>query len=512
MMYFDVRGWRRPLPDPVWLHEDVFDHIHMSESDRNRIAQYIVDQESLGLTTVGIDIGSSTTHLLFAKIVLQRETQRLSSRFVVVQREIVWRSPIMLTPFTGTGLIDAHELEHFFHDCYRDAGFRPQDIDSGAVILTGEAIKQKNARAIDHLFAGEAGKFVCATAGHQLEATLAAHGSGAVRLSRERGECLLHVDIGGGTTKLALIENGVILGACAFAVGGRLIARNGTGRWTRVDHAATLAAKDLGFATGPDSMDREDVRAAIADRLADVAMDFINDRPRDSLGASLLLTEDLVRSRAPAAITFSGGISEYLFGRESTEYGDIAMPLASAIRERLRNLTLPVLDPGNGIRATVIGASQFTVQVSGKTIFVSNPDILPLRNVPVVHVQLPQTLNSDAISAAVKRGLLRADLKADALFAIAFEWTRDPDYHDLLRLCRGITASIGASRRQPLVVLVDGDVGKTIGHLLREELGMQRELISIDGVTLNELDFVDVGELMTPPGVIPLVIKSLLFS
>ena len=94
MMYFDVRGWRQPLPEPVWLHEDVFDHIHMSESDRNRIAQYIVDQESLGLTTVGIDIGSSTTHLLFAKIVLQRETQRLSSRFVVVQREIVWRSPI----------------------------------------------------------------------------------------------------------------------------------------------------------------------------------------------------------------------------------------------------------------------------------------------------------------------------------------------------------------------------------------------------------------------------------
>ena len=419
-----------------------------------------------------------------------------------------------LTPFTGTGSIDAHELEHFFHDCYLDAGFRPQDVDSGAVILTGEAIKQKNASAIDHLFAGEAGKFVCATAGHQLEATLAAHGSGAVRLSRDRGECLLHVDIGGGTTKLALIENGVILGACAFAVGGRLIARNGTGRWTRVDHAATLAAKDLGFATDPDSMDREDVRAAIADRLADVAMDFISDRPRDSLGASLLLTDDLVRSRAPAAITFSGGISEYLFGRESTEYGDIAMPLASAIRERLRNLPFPVLDPGNGIRATVIGASQFTVQASGKTIFVSNPDILPLRNVPVVHVRLPGTLDPNAISAAIKRGLLRADLKADALFAIAFEWARDPDYHDLVRLCRGIAASVAdaAACRQPLVVLVDGDVGKTIGHLLRDELGMQRELISIDGVTLNELDFVDVGELMTPPGVIPLVIKSLLFS
>jgi ethanolamine utilization protein EutA len=75
------------------------------------------------------------------------------------------------------------------------------------VILTGEAIKRKNAQAIDELFAAEAGKFVCATAGHKLECTLAAHGAGAVKLSKERGDtCLLHVDIGGGTTKLALID------------------------------------------------------------------------------------------------------------------------------------------------------------------------------------------------------------------------------------------------------------------------------------------------------------------
>jgi len=499
---------------PIRLHEDVFEHEHMSEEARNRVAQYIIEQESLDLTTVGIDIGSSTTHLLFAKILLQRETQKLSSRFVVVQRDVVWRSPIMLTPFTEKGSIDADKLAAFFAESYREAGFRPQDIDSGAVILTGEAIKKKNARAINHLFAGEAGKFVCATAGHQLEATLAAHGSGAVQLSREREECLLHVDVGGGTTKLALIENGVILGVSAFAVGGRLLARNGTGRWTRVDHAASLTAEDLGLGTDPDSLDREEVRAAIAQRLANVAMDFITDSPRDRLGKSLLLTDELVRSKKPDAVTFSGGVAEYLFGRESADYGDIALPLASAIRERLRSLPVPVIDPGNGIRATVIGASQFTVQVSGKTIFLSNPAILPLRNVPVVHLQIPEKIEPDAIVAEIKRGLLRSDLKRDALVALAFEWTRAPEYHDLIRLCRGIKQSLvdGLSHRRPLIILVDGDVGKTIGHLLRDELGMQSDIVSIDGVTLHELDFVDVGELMTPPGVVPLVIKSLLFS
>src|SRR5262249_820762 len=156
--------------------------------------------------------------LLFAKVLLQRQSQGLSSRFVVVHRQVIWRSPITLTPFLPDGTIDAAELGAFIADCYREAGFTHDDVDSGAVILTGEAIKRQNARATDELFADEAGKFVCATAGHKLECTLAAHGSGAVRLSKERDACILHVDIGGGTTKLALIDKGAFVGVSAFAI------------------------------------------------------------------------------------------------------------------------------------------------------------------------------------------------------------------------------------------------------------------------------------------------------
>ena len=208
------------------MHESDFFHEHaeLTDADRAEIARYIWSQETVELTTVGIDIGSSTSHLLFAKVMLQRQTQGLSSRFVVIDRQIVWRSPIMLTPFLPDGTIDAHRLGHFIHDAYHAAGLRRSEVDCGAVILTGEAIKRKNARAIDELFADEAGKFVCATAGHKLECLLAAHGSGAVRLSKERDQCVLHVDIGGGTTKLALIDRGVVVGLSAFAVGGRLLA------------------------------------------------------------------------------------------------------------------------------------------------------------------------------------------------------------------------------------------------------------------------------------------------
>src|SRR5262249_14579874 len=185
--------------------------------------------------------------------------------------------------------------------------------DSGAVILTGEAIKRKNARAIDELFAAEAGKFVCATAGHRLEARLAAHGSGAVRLSKERRQCVLHVDVGGGTTKLALIADGAILGEAAVAVGRRLLAADDTGAWTRVDDAARLVAEELGLAVDPLTLAREEVRRAIAARLARIAADYIVDAVPDRLGAALALTEKLPRNAAPALITFSGGVSEYIF-------------------------------------------------------------------------------------------------------------------------------------------------------------------------------------------------------
>jgi ethanolamine utilization protein EutA len=352
------------------MHEADFSHEHVeTAAERSAIVRTIWDQDNVSFKTVGIDIGSSTSHLLFAKVALQRQSQGLSSRFVVVGREIVWHSPILLTPFLADSTIDALALGEFIRRCYGDAGFTQNEIDSGAVILTGEAIKRTNARAIDELFAAEAGKFVCATAGHKLESRLAAHGSGAVALAKARDTCLLHVDVGGGTTKLALIDRGAIVGLCAFAVGGRLIAADADGAWTRIDQSARLVADDLGMKISPQALADESVRHQIAQRLAVVAADVIGGAALDSLGQSLLLTEPLPRTAVPTALTFSGGVAEYIFGHEQEEFGDIAKPLAVALAGELsRRLGLPLIDPGQRIRATVIGASQFTVQVSGKTI------------------------------------------------------------------------------------------------------------------------------------------------
>jgi len=501
------------------VHEGEYFHLHaeLTDAEREQMARFIWSQETVELKTIGIDIGSSTSHLLFAKLLLQRQTQELSSRFVVVERQVVWRSPIMLTPFLPDGSIDARSLGDFIHLAYHQAGLRRDEVDTGAVILTGEAIKRKNARAIDELFAEDAGKFVCATAGHKLESTLAAHGSGAVRLSRERKQCILHVDIGGGTTKLALLENGRILGGAAFAVGGRLIATDATGAWTRVDDSARTVAEELGLPTDRDALADPDVRRQIAHRLASIAADYIVGAPLDRLASALQLTESLPREIAPTAVTFSGGVSEYIFGRETREYGDIAKLLSTELCRQLgQRLEIPVLDPGQGIRATVIGASQFSVQVSGKTIYLPEPGELPVRNVPVVHVELDFSREIDGghMVDAIRRSMKRLDLDPGSRMAIAFAWNGEPEYTRLATVGRAIIAAVApdGTRDQLLLLMIDGDVGRNLGHLLHQELGLPGKIVSVDGIQLQELDFVDVGEQISPPGVVPVIIKSLLFS
>jgi len=333
-------------------------------------------------------------------------------------------------------------------------------------------------------------------------------------LSRERDCCCLHVDIGGGTTKMALIDRGRIIDVCAFAVGGRLVARDAAGTWSRVEDAARRAASDAGLKTGWEADDA--ARALVATRLARVLIDYVTDTPRDALGSALLLTNDLVRSARPAVISFSGGVSEYLFAREDVDFGDIARALADAIRiELIDRVSLPVIDPGVGIRATVIGASQFTMQVSGTTVFVSDPRVLPLRNVRVIPVDLPSDYTAAHVAESIEHGLDRSGTEHNAPLALALVWDRDPTYAAAFELCSaiaGVFGRDGGDGQAPIVLLIDGDIARTLGHILYEDLQFTRPLVSLDGVRLGNLDFVDIGEKVVPAGVYPLVIKSLLFA
>jgi ethanolamine utilization protein EutA len=474
--------------------------------------------ENVELVTVGIDVGSSTSHLMFSRVHLRREAQALSSRFVVVERTALWRSPIVLTPYLDDGTIDADALGGLVADSYRDAGLEREDVDSGAVILTGEAMKRRNARAIAELFASESGRFVCASAGHHLESSMAAHGSGAVELSRRLGRPLLHLDVGGGTSKLALVVDGEVLDTAAIAVGGRLLAFEDD-RATRVEDAARAVARHLGTDLARGGPAGPELRSALAEALADALVELIGGGPRSELTDALLVTGPPAWPVAPEAISISGGVAEYVYGRESERYGDLAPELAAALVERLEDgrLALPLTEPLQGIRATVIGASQFTVQVSGNTVNVSDRSVLPVHGVPVVYPRLDPggPVEAAAIAEEIVAAARRMDLlDGDGAFAIAVARAGDPSHARLRALAEGIVAARQRAGRADdmAIVLLEGDVAQSLGHILRDELGVTAPVVCLDGLELREFDYVDIGALIEPTNVVPVVIKSLLFG
>jgi len=502
---------------PLRSHEGDGEHVHeLSPDARGRLVEHIWRLENVELTTVGIDIGSSTSHLMFAGVRLQRKTQALSSQFVVVERKVIWKSPILLTPFLPDGTIDASALGQFVRDAYAAAGLSPDAIDTGAVILTGEAIKRANARALADLFAADAGRFVCASAGHHLECVLAAHGSGAVAMSRDARDPILNVDIGGGTTKLALVHGGKVLATCAFAVGGRLVAFDAEGRVARLDDSARLAMRHAGVELTVGERPEPRHLEAVVEALSSVAIAFLRGEAPQGLGRELLLTEPLPVEPRPATIMFSGGVAEYIYRREDRDHGDIARRLADRVRQAVDGgaIALELREPAERIRATVIGASQFSVQVSGKTIHLGSA-ALPLRNVPVLEpaIDLSGAIDAAEVARAVQAALARSPAEDDAPLAVALRWRGEPEYARLRALAEGLAVALvpRSSPAAPVVLVIDGDVGRTLGYLLQEELSLARPVLAIDGLQLREFDFVDIGEVIRPADVVPVVIKSLLF-
>ena len=465
--------------------------------------------ERLRLRTVGIDIGTTTSHLVFSEIVLERQGILLSSAYGVVERNVTHRSDVTLTPYASGRRIDTQALGAFIERSYAVAGWRPDEIDTGAVITTGEAARQENASAIVALFSGEAGKFVCATAGHHLESLLAAHGSGAVRRSREpKTPIVLNIDIGGGTTKLAVCRDGRVAETAALDIGARLFAWDETSRITMVTRAGARVAGEAGVRIGPGDQRDDRALAAVAELIADQALRVAAGVPFDDAG--IWLTEPLVTAGPYPVVMFSGGVGEYVNGWQDREYGDLGRLLGQAILRRSAGLT--VLRPVESIRATCIGASQYTVQVSGDTLFLSDPGILPLRNLAAIAVE-PAAADAATIAAEIRRGLARVD-GTDGSFALAIRWRHGPAYAALNALCAGVAEAtrdrIPAGR--PLVVVVDADVAGIVGQILENELRVASPLVCVDQIALSDLDFIDIGTVVPERAVVPVVVKSLVFA
>lgn len=502
------------------FHEADDDHDHEGFAELPDEEHPMWRSERVALNSVGIDIGSSTSHLIFSRLVLRRLGVALSSRFVVVQRDIVYESPILLTPYLDRTTIDTEALGAFIEEAYRQANLTPQAVDTGAVIVTGEAAKKKNAEAIAALFSAQAGKFVCATAGHNLEAILAAHGSGAVRLTLEApGELtVMNVDIGGGTSKIAIVRGGAVVDTAALEVGARLVALNGDGRVDRLEEAGLKVAAAAGVELKLGGLLREREKQAIATRLSDCLFEVLDRGPLSPLTRSLMLTPALSFAEPIDLVQFSGGVSEYIYGFESRDLGDLGIELGRTVAERARlwRGARELNRPPVRIRATVIGASQYTVQVSGNTIYLSRPELLPLRNLQVVRPQIPmaETLAPEEVRVAIEQALRRYDLvNGERGVALAIRWELGPSYPLIRSLAEGVVEAMREhlGQGQPLVLVFDADIARLVGNIVEREILPGSGIVSIDGIELKDFDFVDIGEELPDAKAVPVVIKSLIF-
>lgn len=472
----------------------------------------ILGDDHIELTSVGVDIGSSTSHLVFSHLELERDGQR----YVMTKRAVLRESDILLTPYSSPTEIDGNKLETFIEGEYRSAGVSRDEVDSGAVILTGTALLRENSRMIADLFAAEAGKFVAVSAGDRLEASLAAHGSGAVAASALHEGVILNVDIGGGTTKLTACHGGRVESVAAIEVGARLVAFDESGALVRLEDAARrMAARlnlELTLGQSLSSSERKRLATYEADRL----FELVQGKALSAEASELMRTEPVRIDGPIEAIVFSGGVSEFIYEHQPASFGDLGHELAGEVRKRAEAMGVKLLEPVAGIRATVIGASQYTVQVSGNTIFVWPDNAVPVRNVPVVRPRLPLGAEIDAAEVArvLRTAVARLDLHpADRSVALAIEWEGSATFSRLDALSRGIVEAQAAqlAAGQPLVLVCDSDVGGLLGLHIREELGLTNGIVSIDGIELKEFDFIDVGSLIPASGAAPVVIKSLVF-
>src|SRR3990172_4147042 len=363
------------------MHDLDEDHGHENfEIGPDAIVEDIEGLEMFTLKSVGIDIGSSTSHLVFSQLILRREGASLSGRFKVTERKVLFRSNIMLTPYLSGTLIDIEKVKRFIEGAYKEAGLTPADIDTGAVIITGEALKKENAQPIVENFAKYSGKFICAAAGHNHEALLAAYGCGAVDLSKTEHKTVLNVDMGGGTTKLSLIEDGVVTQTAAINVGARLIAFDEDNKITRTEDGGRTMMQELGYRVELGQKITKKMKEDFGAYMAKILFETIEEGPNAPMAKQLMVTPPFVNYKGLKQvqhIVFSGGVSEHVYDHDAKSYGDIGPVLGKNMREYLKGLPKDVVrEPVEGIRATVIGAGEYTIQASGNTSYVSNEKAL----------------------------------------------------------------------------------------------------------------------------------------
>ena len=467
------------------------------------------------LLSVGIDVGSSTSHLAFSNLLLKRDETSPTRRFHVVDRKVVYEGEIIDTPLKDHQTIDVEQLTRFFKKEYIRAGIQQDDVKTGAVIITGETAKKQNAEAIAAALSSDAGKFVAATAGPNFESMIAAMGSGAVDRSKRTAKTILSCDIGGGTSNMAISCNGQIVSTSSISVGGRLLAVNAKRKILRTSEPAKKVMTHLGIHYDVGDVIPEESLKKIAAVLAQTLLEVMNGPAVSALAKDLMITDDLDSSRKIDEYTFSGGVSELLYGCNGFQHNDIGSYLAAEIKTLLPKLPGPVFEPENKIRATVIGAGAHTLSISGSSGSMDDQLQFPMWNVPVLRVDVKQDqLSHDHITSEIERSFKRFDLtEGTETVALYFKDLTHNSYQKLVMFGKAIESALVNSigKHVPVILIFLADIACGAGNVIRRETGLKTNLLTLDELDLKDGDWIDIGEPLVAKQVFPVTVKSLIF-
>jgi ethanolamine utilization protein EutA len=497
----------------------------------------LIMSDSRTLLSVGVDVGTTTTQIIFSRLNLM-DVARAGQipRINITDRKVIYQSPIVFTPLIDAQTIDAVRLNEIVRGEYASAGVDPSQVETGAVIITGETAKKKNADEILRALSGLAGDFVVSVAGPNVESLIAGKGAGAAQYSQMNYATVTNVDIGGGSANSATFRTGNLIGAAAMNYGGRILeVEHGSGRVRHIAEPAKQILADIGLNLNVgDSPSLEDLRR-FTDRMADLTVELI-EGTSSPLAQKIYLTPPVGASGKGSILMFSGGIGHYYYNpvpinsvSDVTRHDDVGPLLAESLRKHASLNMYTIVPPAETVRATVLGASTQTVTLSGSTIWAER-EILPLKNVPVIrpNLALPERhrdfvgevagvveaarLDPGSISRSISESVARWDVNlATDPFAVALELDQALDYESLTQLANGLkefSESLPGDR--PLIVIIERDYAQALGQTVKG-LVPSRALLVIDQVGLSEGDYIDIGTPLMDERVVPLSVKTLIF-
>lgn len=472
------------------------------------------------LLSVGIDMGTSTTQLVLSKLYIQNLASAFTvPRLVITDKEVVYRSDICFTPVLEDNRIDARQIQIFVQEQYRKAGIRKEEIQTGAVIITGETARKENANEVLLSLSGFAGDFVVATAGPDLESIIAAKGAGAHTYSKEHSTSIVNIDIGGGTSNLALFNGGELLDTGCLDIGGRLI------KIDQVTREITYIApkiKQLAERRGIQLVLGQRVTPAdlepIIQEMVKLLEESVGLRPPGDFYDTIVTNKGLKLDRSTPCISFSGGVADYIYQEAADDvfqFGDIGILLGRAIASSPLTQQMTVAKSVETIRATVVGAGSHTTEISGSTITYTE-ETFPIKNIPILKLALADESGSDevlarAISDKLNWFKLNNDLQK---VAIALEGKKNPSFQDVQKYANGLHKGMAEllEREYPLIVIVHHDMAKVLGQTLYALLDYKKDVVCIDSVQVDNGDYIDIGKPIANGKVLPVVIKTLVFN